>query len=370
MRVMASWLLLLCGRMGSLNATETALRDKNAWRSWLGGPLPSADRLGEVAAMLDPDEVRAVLLKHHGRRKRKKGLPALPGGWRVLILDGHEMWSSYRRQCEGSCSRQMQHKDEVREQYYLRYVAAYLLGESGRLLLDLELQRPGEGEIAAAKRLLARLLDKCPRAFNVVAGDALYLDPALCTMVLEHRKDFIAVLKNENRALIEDFRGLAPRETPVDFSFNKKQCACRDIEGFTSWPQLGHPVRVVQSLEKSVVQRQRTGAIEEQTTEWLWATSLPKAKASTQIVVRIGHGRWSIENQGFNELVHDWHADHIYHLHANAIVVILLLLFLAYNLFHVWVERGIKPQLRKKHDHLYFSNCLKAALYVPLNRSG
>lgn len=365
-----SLLLLLSARMGSLNAMETAFRTRNAWRGWLGGALPSADRLGEVAAQLNAEEFRRVLLKHHGRRKRKKTLPALPGGWRVLILDGHEMWTSYRRRCEGCCARQVQHKDETREQYYLRYVAAYLMGQSGRLLLDLELQRPGEGEIAAAKRLLARLLTTCPRAFNVVAGDALYLDPALCTMVLEHRKDFIAVLKNENRGLIEDFRGLVPLEAPVEFTFNKKQCACRDIEGFNSWPQLGRPVRVVQSLEHSTVRRQLTDEIEEQTTEWLWATSLPKAKVSTQTVVRIGHGRWSIENQGFNELVNHWRADHVYHLHTNAITVILLLLFLVYNLFHVWVQRGIKPQLLQRHNPLYFSNCLKADLHAPMNRSG
>jgi hypothetical protein len=32
---------------------------------------------------------------------------------------------------------------------------------------------------------------------------------------------------------------------------------------------------------------------------------------------------------------------------ANAIIAILLLLFLAYNLFHVWVSRALKPQQRQ-----------------------
>ena len=35
-----------------------------------------------------------------------------------------------------------------------------------------------------------------------MAGDALYLDPRLCKLILKHNKDFIAVLKNENRDLI------------------------------------------------------------------------------------------------------------------------------------------------------------------------
>lgn len=338
----------------------------------MGGALPSADRLGEVAALLDLDALRAALLEHHRRRKRKKTLPARPGGLRVIILDGHEMWSSYRQCCEGVLSRQVECKEEIRTQYYLRYVAAYLMGAKGCVLLDLEMQRPGEGEIATAERLFLRLLKNCPRAFNVVAGDALDLDPHLCKLILDHHKDFIAVLKNENRTLIQDFRGLMEFDDgpPLQFQFNHKHCHCHDIEGFTSWPQLDWPLRVVRSEETGRVRRQLTQDNEEQRSEWLWATSLPKFKANTQTVVRIGHGRWGIENQGFNELVHEWHADHVYHLNLNAILAILLLVFLAYNLFHVWLERGLKPALRERHTAKYFSRQLQAEFYMVLLRPG
>lgn len=370
---------MVAARIGSLNGIEDAMGGKDApaakqWNTWIGGELPSADRLGEVAALLDLDTLRAALREHHRLRKRKKTLPALPGGLRVLILDGHEMWKSYRQTCEGALSRQVQHKDkdEVRTQYYLRYVAAYLIGETGRFLLDLEMQRPGEGEIATAERLLLRLLKNCPRAFNVVAGDALYLDPHLCKMLLDNNKDFVAVLKNENRALIQDFRGLMELDdtAPTQFEHNGKQCRCHDIDGFTSWTQLDSSVRVVRSEETCTVRRHLTKKDEEQCSEWLWATSLPKAKASTHIVVRIGHGRWSIENQGFNELVHQWHADHVYHLNTNAIIATLLLVFLAYNIFHVWLERGLKPALRQRHTAKYFSQQIRAQFYFALLRPG
>lgn len=347
-----------------------------AWRGWIGGDLPSADRLGEVAALLELDDMRRVLLGFHRRRKRKKALPPLPGGLRVLIMDGHEMWTSYRRECKGALSRTVKvktrHGEEERTQYYQRYVAAYLMGKAGRLVLDLEMQRPGEGEIAAAERLLRRLLANCPRAFNVVAGDALYLDPGLCRLVLDSKKDFIAVLKNENRILIQDFRGTMQLEgkEPERFSFNGKDCACHDIEGFTSWTQLDHPVRVVRSVETTAVRRQLARQTDELSSEWLWATSLSTKKASTQSVVRIGHGRWSIENQGFNELVRDWHADHVYHLDTNATTAILLLIFLAYNLFHIWLERGLKPALRNKYSADYFASQLFADFYAVLAPSG
>lgn len=365
-------------RLGSLNAIEQAMKGSSgkAWRRWMGGDLPSADRLGEVAALLELDDMRGVLLDHHRRRKRKKTLPPLPGGLRVLIMDGHEMWTSYRRECKDALSRTVKVKtrngEEERTQYYQRYVAAYLMGKTGRVLLDLEMQRPGEGEIAAAQRLLRRLLANCPRAFNVVAGDALYLDPGLCRLVLDSKKDFIAVLKNENRILIQDFRGAMAFESkePERFSFNGKDCACHDIEGFTSWTQLDHPVRVVRSVETTAVRRQRTRETDELSSEWLWATSLSTKKAGTQSVVRIGHGRWSIENQGFNELVRHWHADHVYHLDTNAATAILLLIFLAYNLFHVWLERGLKPALRNKYNADYFARLLFADFYAVLTPPG
>jgi len=368
--------LAVTARIGSLNGIEDALGGKGAlgtrWQKWMGGDLPSADRLGEVAALLNLNELRAALFAHHRRRKRKKTLPSFPGGLRVLIFDGHEMWTSYRQYCEGALSRQVECKDEVRTQYYLRYVAAYLMGPTGHVLLDLEMQRPGEGEIAAAERLFLRLLENGPRAFNVVAGDALYLDPRLCRLIRDSNKDFIAVLKNENRALIQDFRALMEFQDgpPLQFEYNGKQCHCHDIEGFTSWTQLDAPVRVVRSEETRTVRRQLTKDDEEQRSEWLWATSLSKAKALTHTVVRIGHGRWGIENEGFNELVHDWHADHVYHLNTNAITAILLLVFLAYNVFHVWLERGLKPALRQRHTAKYFSRQLQAEFYAALLRPG
>lgn len=375
-RIVLALFLMASARLGSLNALETALKAKGCsgkkWRRWMGGDLPSADRLGEVAALMDLDDLRAVLLDHHRRRKRKKTLPPLPGGLRVLILDAHEMWTSYRRTCPGALSRQVKCKDEVRTQYYQRYVAAYLMGRTGRVLLDLEMQRPGEGEIAAAERLFRRLLAHCPRAFNVVAGDALYLDPDLCRLILESKKDFIAVLKNENRALIQDFRGAVELAggDPERFFFNGKNCACHDMEGFTTWTQLGRPVRIVRSLETTTVRRQLTKQTEELSSQWLWATSLPKTKAGTRTVVHIGHGRWGIENQGFNELVRYWHADHVYHLDTNAITAILLLIFLAYNLFHVWLDRGLKPDLRNKYTADYFASQLFADFYAMLLRPG
>lgn len=73
------------------------------------------------------------------------------GGLRVLILDGHEMTSSYLRCCGDCLTREITCNDETRTQYYHRYVMAYLLCEEGRVLLDVELQRKGASLLSPPK---------------------------------------------------------------------------------------------------------------------------------------------------------------------------------------------------------------------------
>ena len=80
--------------------------------------------------------------------------------------------------------------------------------------------------------------------------------PRLTTQQAVAAKDFIAVLKNDNRDLLQDFYGLQ-EQTPVKtLYFRQRRCLCRDIEGFTSWTQFGRPVRIVQSVETRTVRRQ------------------------------------------------------------------------------------------------------------------
>ena len=218
--------------------------------------------------------------------------------------------------------------------------------------------------MSPAKRLLARALALYPRAFNLAAGDALYLNPGFCQLALGHGKHFLAVLKNENRDLLVDARSLFPEVQPTAHRQGRTKSLWWDIEGFTSWTQLGHPVRVVRSVETTTVRRQRTKDDHVQTVEWIWATSLPTKTAPTRTVVHVGHRRWSIENEAFNELVNHWHADHVYKHDLNAMVVLWLLLCLAYNLFHVFITRNLKPQPRAGHTQRYWASLIEADFHL------
>ena len=52
-----------------------------------------------------------------------------------------------------------------------------------------------------------------------------------------------------------------------------------------------------------VLVSQRDGRPETVTRDWFWVTTLTPARASTAAAVTLGHGRWTVENQGFNEMV-------------------------------------------------------------------
>lgn len=358
-RAALGYLLLMLARLGSLNALEQR-EATPAWIKWLGGPLPSADVMGDVATTLRLEQLRALLRNQHQRLKRNKGFGREQGGLRYLILDGHEGVSSYRRTWKECLSRVVHFATGDRTQYYFRYVGAYLTNGRQRLLLDAERQLPGEGEAACAMRLLNRLLEQYPRAFDVVCGDNLYMDPNLWKLVRKHRKHIIAVLKNENRDLLEDARALFGHTAPVYFDENKVRHTCWDLDGFTTWPQCGEPVRVVRSLEHTSIKRQKSQEKETAESEWFWVTSLPPLQASTKTIVRAGHGRWGIENQGFNELCNQWHGNHGYRYHAHALIACTLLLFIAYNLFHAFIERNLKPQVRAGRSEKYWADLIAA----------
>jgi len=206
------------------------------------------------------------------------------------------------------------------------------------------------------------------RLWPLVLGDALYLNPDLARLVRARGKHFLAVLKNENRDLLVDARSLFGEVEPAAHEEGKTTSLWWDIEGFRSWTQLGQDLRVVRSVETRTVRRQATKKPHTQTVEWIWATSLPARQAPTAAVVRIGHRRWSIENEAFNELVNAWHADHVCKHNLTAILALWLLLCLAYNLFHAFIDRNLEPALRARHTLKHWADLLLAGFYNGLPR--
>ena len=364
-RIVRAVVVMFLSRLGSLNALEQT-RPSRFWGRWLGGEMPSADTIGRVCARVEVEDVRAVLHQEYTRLKRMKALEPPDHGFIVAVVDGHESTASRKRCCSACCHRIVHTKQGDVLEYYHRSVVLRVVGRVLSVMLDAEPIHFGEDELAAARRLLERALKVYPRAFDVVAGDGLYANTKWFQFILEHGKDALAVLKENRPNLLDDARTLFGFLDGVDGSEAGVRRLCWDSDQFTSWPELAERVRVVRSLETRTVRRQRDDQLETQTADWFWVTTLPKRQAPTAAVVRMGHDRWSIENQGFNELVNRWHADHAYKHHPTAMLVFLLLAMLCLNVFVAFYYRNLKPAARRAASTLHVAHLIAAELYAAI----
>jgi Transposase DDE domain len=368
--VAGSALVMALAQMGSLNALEQT-QGNRFWHKWLErSTLPSADVMGTSFSSIDCMSLRGILRYVYSRLKRNKALhPAFSDNLFALVIDGHESSASYLRSCDTCLQREVKTAKGMKIQYYHRLVMAVLLCKDFPLLLDLEMQLPGQDEVAAATRLLQRMFLHYPRAFDVVIADGLYARASFFNTITARGKQVIAVLKDDRRDLMQDALALFNQQPPVVFHHDKVTRHCWDMEGFTSWPQVAKDVRVVGSLETTTVCRQKTRKTEELISRWMWVGTILKQIAPTEPFVLTAHARWDIENKAFNELSTFWHANHVYKHTPGAIEAFWLITMLAYNLFHAFITLNLKAIIRAVHTKLHLARLVSAELYAssPLN---
>ena len=361
---------MFLSRVGSFNALEQ-LRDRRSLRKWLGAPLPCADELAYVSERISLEDLRFCQGQIYDRLKRNKALGP-NRGWMLAAIDGHEINSSYCRCCEKCLKRPIETGGRTRIQYYHRVVVFQILSPGFEFLLDLEPVEPGEDEPAAAARLLGRVLENHPRCFDVLSADAIYLRPSMLNLLHDHNKYLIAVLKANQPELLLEARTLMGGEQPQILSESLagsgvKSVELRDMAGFET-DSIRRPLRVVWAAETTTRRRRIANKWHKQTTssDWLWATNLPAQLASAEMIATFGHLRWQIENEGFNELVTHWHADHYYHHHPNSIVALWLMLFMAHAVFHCFYRRNLKDRARQGKSVIYFAALMATELRGPL----
>ena len=365
-RLFGAALVMALARLGSLNALEQTAQ-RSYWLKWIGGYLTSADTLGRGFAQIECQSIRKMVKQAYNRLKRNKRLKPMRAGLIALIIDGHESHCSRLRSCVGCLERRLQTRHGVVKENYHRHVMASLLCAGICLPLDMEPQRPGEDEVTCAMRLLERILKEYPRAFDLILADGLYVQGRFFKLAKKHGKDVIAVLKDQRRDLLKDAQGLFRQEKPTVYESKNLKKECWDIGHFTSWPQVGCEVRVVCSRETKTVKRQKTKETEAKVSEWVWVATISQNKLGTHDLIKFGHGRWRIENNGFNELVNEWHADHVYCHDPNAIEAFGLLTMLAYTVFHAFIDGNLKPVVRQKHSKRHWAQMITAEIYARVN---
>ena len=278
-RILKSALAMFWARLGSLHALES-VSTARFWNRWLAGKMVSADTMGRVHAAMDVGQLRDGLHQLYSRLKRNKALP-LNLGLDVAVLDGHEQHASYRRHCSGCLRRTVKTAQGERLQYYHRQVTLMLVPGARpntkplHVLLDCEPMLLEEDEVACAMRLLTRVLAAYPRAFDLVLADALYATAPFFNFLIGRGKQALVVLKDERRNLYQDAAGLFAHVPPQHGERRGRNCQWWDFPELRSWPQVKAPLRVVRSLETYSVRRQLDRTVTQETSDWIWVTTLP-----------------------------------------------------------------------------------------------
>jgi hypothetical protein len=125
-----------------------------------------------------------------------------------------------------------------------------------------------------------------------------------------------------------------------------------------SFPSAGHEITV---KRERIAGEWQTKEIE---SDWLWATTMPRSLATAQTIGEFGHDRWKIENEGFNELVTHWHADHYFHHHPNTITVLWLMLFMAHAVSIASTGAISSLSNGAHHTVIYFAGLMAASLQI------
>jgi hypothetical protein len=342
-------------RLRSFNALEQELRLSRRWEAWVGARKPSADTIGRVFAKMSAGETRQILSAVVHDAWRSKAIHPRPGeSYRVVAVDGHEIGASRARCCPQCLVREVKRTTGTVLEYYHRIVVAQWVGVTPPAILDLEPVGPKEGEVTAARRLLARILRRHSRLIDVISADALYLEAPFLEQVLDAGKHAVVVMKQERRDLFRDAEELRSFVAPQILVDGPKTTRLWDIPELSSFTTLGRAVRVVwaeeQTRRRKIVGGKPTDVVEEKT--WVWVTDLPCSTVPPTKIQRWGHDRWDLENRGFNELVTLWHMDHYFIHDINAIETLLLTLATAFLTTYLFYERNLKAPARRHLSRL------------------
>lgn len=160
------------------------------------------------------------------------------------------------------------------------------------------------------------------RFFDILLLDALYAQAPVLQLAQQIGWDPVISLKQNLPDLYRSAIRLFASRDP-DSSFTDKhdgktyEVQLWDRTGLPFSSDDPRPVRVVRSEETLTENHYRQGHRQPETTshEWLWMTTLEPTVFSAKQIRQLGHDRWKLENNGWNDLTQNWAFKHGY-LHA------------------------------------------------------
>lgn len=315
-------------RLPSFQQLESDLAQPQLQR-WIGSERGFGDDVLRYSLCgFDVPGLEQMLVQVNRTLKRGKALDeGRVQGRIVAALDGVEVLSSYSRCCDSCLERRVSSRRggvQVEQvQYYHRAVGCQIVNSPVKPFLAMEWLQPGQGEETAALRLLKRIADLYgSRFFDILLLDALYAQVPVLPLAEQIGWDLVISLKQNLPDLYRSAIRLFAHRDP-DSSFTDKhdgktyEVQLWDTQGLPFSGDDPRPVRVVRSEETLTEKHYRQRRLQPETTshEWLWITTLDPTVFSASQVRQLGHDRWKLENNGWNDLTQNWAFKHGY-LHA------------------------------------------------------
>ena len=316
-----------------------------------------ANTIGYGLEHIDIDALESSLTIAPRKLKENKAYNDTIGGLHIVALDGTEYFRSENIHCDECLEYHIETKEGTTTHYVHRIVIAQKVGTEIQPILAAEKinkkdtkgkddQTAGhEGELTAAKRLVDKVIYLYgPRFVDVFTLDALYMNYPFAKKAKEVDKDIIARVKNERTTLYQEIEALSTLVEPITGYDEKENLKYEiyeipNLQSLIGWDNI--KVRGFKIIEKrNIYENREVVGLKENI--FLCATTLPKWKASANVIRKIVHAKWGIENNGIKDLKDNWFMTHNFHHHPIATFAVLLILFLAYNLFYAYVKRTMK----------------------------
>lgn len=356
-------------RVPSLNALEGNLEEPDFQKLLGHRPSPeekpfSAEVVANVLDQLDVSDVRRALEDVVWTAERNKAFRGGSyGGLRCVALDGWEPVSSFHRHCDHCRVRTIKTKlpsGELgeREQYYHAYVVALLLGPVVDVVLGIEPVRNAparrlagepegdgaEGELTAALRLVDSLHQSYGSLLDAFVLDGLYPNGPVLTRLEQYGYSAFIVLKKQDNEPLKEALALwhgQPPSRSLEDEQAQEHIDFWDIDGIETLDTYSGKVRV---LRAEVTQR--NGAPKR---TWCFtAVGQKAAKVSAPTALRIQRARWHLENTAFHQWITRWNLGHVFRHTGNALLALLLLWALTFNLLQLFVYRRLGRPRRPK----------------------
>jgi hypothetical protein len=324
-----------------------------------------ANTLGNGLENIDTDILQQELAVAPKKLRRNKAYgtaehPRTIGGLRIVAVDGTEHFRSESIHCPECMEVHVKTKEGIKVHYVHRIVIMYVVGRMHSSAVQVILgaepalpkdaleegeESPGhEGEATAAKRLVEKMIALYGDGFfDILTTDAYYSTKPFVLFMDSLGKYLVSRVTNEVTTLYKEIDTLSQMVEAIHIDDREEQVESwiyevPELHAVLDWDV---PTRGFKIIEKSykIVSGEKV-YIKEET--FLCMATLPGEVADADIVRRIVHAKWGVENNAIKDLKDNWYMEHNFHHHPNATYALLLILFMVYNLFYAYVFRHMK----------------------------